>query len=145
MHMKITRKHSTRGKIYYEIKHLGRYFKSILIWIEYESSENKIARLVKSDSYKSKILKHISNYELKIKVLMMWFIYVFGEPSVCFHIIFSIFSGNFVLKKNNLMIYLAYMKLLPRNVYVKIIRFYYGTMESWLHGLYMNTYIHICI
>ena len=54
----------------------------------------------KSDSYKSKISKHISNYELKkMKVLMMWLVYVFGVLSVCFHTIFSIFSGNLLLKK----------------------------------------------
>ena len=61
----------------------------------------------KSDSYKLKISKHISNYELeKMKVLMMSLVYVFGVFSVCFYTIFSIFSGNFVLKKN-LMIYLS--------------------------------------
>ena len=66
---------------------------------------------------------------------MMWLVYVFGVLSVCFCTIFSIFSGKFVLKKN-LMIYLTYMNLLPRNVYFQMIRLYYGTIESRLHGLY---------
>ena len=78
--------------------------------------------MVKSDSYKSKILKHVSNYELKkMKVLVMWLVYVFGVLDVSFYTIFSIFSGKFVLKKN-LMIYLACMNLLPRNVYFQIIK-----------------------
>ena len=68
-----------------------------------------------------------------MKLSMMWLVYVFGVLSVYFYTIFSKFSGNFVIKKY-LMIYLAYMKLLQRNIYFQIIRLCYGTMESRLHG-----------
>ena len=71
-----------------------------MLRIEYESSESKIDRLVKSDSYKSKIKKNISHYEpKKMKFLMMWLVCVFGVLSVYFCTIFSWFSGNFVLNK----------------------------------------------
>ena len=86
-------------------------------------------------------IKKKSNYKLKkMKLLMMWLVYVFGVLSVCFYTIFSIFSGNCLLKNPMIL----YMKLLPRNVYYQIIKLYLGTMESGHHGSYIHT-CHIVI
>ena len=101
MHMKITKKHPTRGKIYYEIKYNFCVDTLNESCYEYNISLLKVKLL---DWLKATVTSqkfwNISNYELKkMKVLMMWLVYVFGVPSDCFYTIFSIFSGNSVLKK----------------------------------------------